>query len=421
MAIPPDYDSPIWQASLPHEAIIPLLQHRGEEAKALVRPGDQVREGQLIGRVAKGGGIHASIPGVVQDIIPLRLPSAKTCRAIKIKLSGRFDYIGKNISPFNWRNSSPEQLIANVAKKGLVQLDGLADDLAELFENCRRWKTETVVINAASGAPFLSSEIRILQEEPEKIVEAVQIIQHILKVKHLLFVCAKRWQARDFLRIALERGVRIKVKSVQETYPEGNAHELERRFSRKGEQSSRLQVAVFNISTLLALYGSVVLRRALIDQVLTVGGEAIGVSKTIKARIGTPLWAIFQEVGGLRVKPAKIIVGLPLQGHEVKDSTTPISKQITSIFALSEDECGGAEPTPCIQCGSCVDYCPASLEPVLLHKLLQGNRPDEAVEQGLLSCWLCGICSHVCPSQIPLTTIMKNGIIAASEGDGRGR
>ena len=57
--------APIVSAAIPSLAMIPLLQHAGAAARCVVRPGELVREGMLIGR-AEGmasANVHSSIPG----------------------------------------------------------------------------------------------------------------------------------------------------------------------------------------------------------------------------------------------------------------------------------------------------------------------------------------------------------------------
>lgn len=403
MATKPDYKTTILQASLPNYAIIPLFNLDNRRATALVKPGDGVREGQVIGIEGGNHSVHASIPGVVHETMPLDLPGNVTCLAIKIKLGGKFNYTGKYVRGFHWESLSSEELINKVKEAGLVQLDGSADDLSSVLKRCRESGVHTIVANAASGTPFLSSEIRILQEHPEKIVRALEILQHILTVNNIFLAFTK--PAHAFLELAAKKGIHIKTKRLPEVYPAGDASELMYHFSRKGAS-----LQAFNISTLLALYEGIVLEKALIDKVITVGGGALVRSRTMRVRFGTPLSAVLQEVGGLKETPAKIVSGIPLQGHEITDINTPITRYTTSIFALQKDELAEAFQLPCINCGTCVDHCPANLEPLILYKLLNNNRHEEALDRGLMSCWLCGICSHVCPSHIPLTKIIESGM-----------
>ncbi|MGI9255730.1 MAG: RnfABCDGE type electron transport complex subunit C [Salinispira sp.] len=413
MAVEPDFRADIVQTSLPNYAIIPLPPDSGEEI--LVRIGERIREGQII---SKGkNAVHASIPGVVRKIISITLPDKTESLAVQIKLDGFFDYTGKHEKYFNWSSLQPSSIIRTIQKNGLVQLDGSGENLSTLLENCRKSATKTIIVNAANGTPFLSSEIRILQEHPEKIATALQILHYILPVKHTIFAATKIQYAQKFLEHVLKTDIRMKTKRVPEKYPAGSSHEIIRSLPQNHSQnrSSSLQTVVLNISTLLSLYEGIVLNKSLIEKIITVGGGAFGKSTTVKARIGTPLRKIFQELGGLQKTPVKIVVGIPLRGHEVTDIDTPLSKEITSIFALQSDEMGAASQSPCINCGVCVDHCPADLEPLTLHKLLDNNRYEEALSRGLMSCWSCGICSHVCPSYIPLTRIIEDGMLTVKK------
>ena len=78
--------NPIAQLSAPPRVVIPLQQHIGAPAKALVKKGDHVKVGQLIG---EAGGyvsapVHASVSGTVVDIQPCVLASGVQSPAVII-------------------------------------------------------------------------------------------------------------------------------------------------------------------------------------------------------------------------------------------------------------------------------------------------------------------------------------------------
>ena len=55
----------------PKQVIIPLSQHIGAPAQAVVKPGDRVKCGDVIGEIpeqALGARIHASMDGVVKSV-----------------------------------------------------------------------------------------------------------------------------------------------------------------------------------------------------------------------------------------------------------------------------------------------------------------------------------------------------------------
>ena len=75
-------DAVIANAIIPSRALIPLLQHSGKAAICLVKPGDRVKEGMLIGKAdgSRSANVHASIPGIVSEVRELRLPEGEVAR-----------------------------------------------------------------------------------------------------------------------------------------------------------------------------------------------------------------------------------------------------------------------------------------------------------------------------------------------------
>jgi hypothetical protein len=79
---------PIQIFKIPSRVIIPLQQHIGSECEPLVKKGDIVFEGQLIGDSDKtiSAAIHSSINGVVSGILKIVNPATSTIiNAIEIK------------------------------------------------------------------------------------------------------------------------------------------------------------------------------------------------------------------------------------------------------------------------------------------------------------------------------------------------
>jgi len=63
---------------------------------------------------------------------------------------------------------------------------------------------------------------------------------------------------------------------------------------------------------------------------------------------------------------------------------------------------------PCIKCGACLDACALNLNPSMLGQLA-AKREYQTMEDEfhLNSCFECGSCSYVCPSNIPLTQYFR--------------
>ena len=67
--------------------------------------------------------------------------------------------------------------------------------------------------------------------------------------------------------------------------------------------------------------------------------------------------------GGFKQEPEKIICGGPMMGFGMFQLDVPTTKTSTALLALTQDDVSAMEPSPCINCGRCVEDVPAVLFP----------------------------------------------------------
>ena len=92
-----------------------------------------------------------------------------------------------------------------------------------------------------------------------------------------------------------------------------------------------------------------------------------------------------------------------MTGNTLFTLDTPVTKEVTGIIVLTEEEAAPVKTTPCIKCGKCVEACPVYLMPNVIQALSLKDRYDDAEEYNALSCVKCGTCSYICPAKRPLT------------------
>ena len=93
-------------------------------------------------------------------------------------------------------------------------------------------------------------------------------------------------------------------------------------------------------------------------------------------------------------------------GMAVATLDAPAIKGTTGLVVLRDQDCKPTAQYPCIRCGSCLDACPVFLNPQILGKLSMSLRHEEMAEDHhVWDCMLCGCCSYVCPSNIPLSQL----------------
>ena len=123
----PDYnkelarDKAIEVIPTPQELVISMSQHLGAPAKCIVKVGDYVRRGQIIGE--RNGFIsvcvRASADGLVKAIEPRLGASGAKAEAVVIDTAapapeGVDEGKSYDLSPLNWRETSKEELLKRI-------------------------------------------------------------------------------------------------------------------------------------------------------------------------------------------------------------------------------------------------------------------------------------------------------------------
>lgn len=410
---------PVANAALPNVAIIPLLQHQGSPADPLVAIGDTVKENMCIGRSAQGAAVHSPIPGVVREFRDIRRPDGILTKAVVIELSGAFDRTGRVHQHHDWEALSPEDLLDIIRDMGVSGL-GNGSLPTHLKLGVHRipgdaMRARHLVVNAMENEPYLTADYRALMEKTASILEGVRIVQHILGMPPTtLALNADYRSAAVAVREAMSQvPVGLTVRCLPPVFPQGDDRLLSQTLFRVDQPRTGPdgcgEVVVLNVSTVLAIYEAVVLRKPLMERIVTIAGDAVHQALNLRVRIGTPIAWLLEECGGLKYLPDRIVIGGPLTGKTIIDADTPVTKETKAILALGRQEINYAPERECLRCGGCIRICPAGLEPVRLARLIARDLLEQAREEDLELCSECGLCSFTCPSHIPLVRTIREG------------
>ena len=97
-----------------------------------------------------------------------------------------------------------------------------------------------------------------------------------------------------------------------------------------------------------------------------------------------------------------------MMGFGMFQLDVPTTKTSTALLALTQDDVSAMEPSPCINCGRCVEACPGRIVPSLLATYAEHFDEEAFVQHNGMECCECGCCSFVCPAKRPLTQEIKS-------------
>jgi len=405
---------PLRRASLPKRVVIPLSQHTGKPAKPIVKIGDEVKTGQMIGE-SEGFislPVHSSLSGKVADIKPWPHPLGRNVLSVIIESDGRDEWVSCSAHDEDYFRLSPQELREIIKNGGVAGLGGAAFPTHVKLtppENC---EIDTVILNGCECEPYLTCDHRLMLEYPREILEGLKIIMQTVNAdRAIVGVEANKSDAISILKEEIRREPNIDLVGLKVKYPQGaEKHLIDAILKRRvppGKLPFDVGVVVDNVGTAFAIRHAVKRRIPLIERAITVTGSAIKEPQNLWVRIGTLFGDIISECGGLLGNPEKIVAGGPMMGIAQHTLDVPLIKGTSGILVMNEVET--IPEGECIRCGKCVDVCPVYLMPTLIAQNVKHKDWESVRRYNPFDCMECGSCAYVCPAKIPLVQYIKWG------------
>jgi len=271
-------------------------------------------------------------------------------------------------------------------------------------------KIEALIINGCECEPYLTTDHRTMADFPDRVLLGVRLMMRCLGVERTLFgIEENKPDAIDAIRRALPGDIDVDVLPLRVKYPQGAEKMLIKALTGREVPSGKLPldvgVIVQNVASVATIAEVFETGLPLIERIVTVSGGGVRKPGNLIVPVGTKLKDLFDACGGLTDDASEIVSGGPMMGVSQRDLLTPVSKGTTGLLVLTEAEVRRNRTYPCIRCGHCLDACPVFLNPQLLGSLAQKSRYADMEPLHLRDCMLCGCCSYVCPSHIPLSQL----------------
>ena len=396
--------------------IVPLSQHGGAPAVALVKPGQEVVRGEPIARAAGFVSVpmHAPATGVVEAI--RLMPSARGPKTESLVIrvyEGSTQEILYD-DPQDVEVMTPDEIVQAVQNAGMVGLGGAAFPSHVKMRPPKEHKVDTLVVNGCECEPYLTCDHRLMLEQPEQLIAGIRIAMRAVGAERAVIgIEDNKLDAVQTLDERLPKDGPISVRAVPTKYPQGAekmlVESLLRRRIPPGSFPSEVGVSVFNVGT-LAQIGELLRRgRGVIERVVTVTGPGVQNPGNYLVPVGTPIRFLLEHAGATP-KANELILGGPMMGMSVAALDVPVTKAVSGMVVLEEQDADLRERPvqPCIRCAYCVEACPMHLNPSTLGLLAVKREYEKmAGEFHLNDCFECGCCSYVCPSNIPLVQYFR--------------
>ena len=398
----------------PAKVYIPLSQHIGAPANPLVKKGDKVFVGTLIGEAAGfiSAPVHSSVSGTVTGIIDRALTGTQTVKCVEIESDGEMTP-DENLKPFKVR--SAKNLADAASACGLVGLGGAGFPAHVKLAPPKGTEIDTLIINAAECEPYITSDYRECMENVDGIIAATYLLKDKLKLKKVI-ICVENNKPKAIEKLmevaANKQDVddTVKLMKLPSTYPQGAEkviiYSATGREVPLGKLPSDVGCIVMNVTSLATLYRFIKTGMPLVSKRITVDGTAVSEPKNLLVPIGTQINDVLEYLGINELGVDRVIMGGPMMGQPVASTGAVIEKRTNAILAMVADR-RKVKTTACIRCGRCQKTCPMSLTPARVETAYKKGDLETLASLNVNYCIECGSCSYICPAKRPLTEVMR--------------
>ena len=275
-------DCPIETMPLPETVTIPLSQHIGAPAEAVVTKGERVRTGQLIGRSTGfvSSNIHSSVTGTVTAVDSYLDPAGLRRPGVTIKTEPDEWMEGIDTSDRIIRECtlSPQEIVAKVGGCGSRRHGGATFPTQVKLSVPDGRKAEFLIINGVECEPYLTDDYRVMLERGEELLTGIRILARALGAERVMVgIENNKPEAIGSLRqLAAVSAPEVEVVPLKVQYPQGSEKHLIAALTGREVPSGGLPIdvgaIVQNVGTALAVYDAVQKNKPLIERVVTVTG-----------------------------------------------------------------------------------------------------------------------------------------------------
>ena len=433
----------------PERVIIPMLQGTGRPVQPLVKRGDQVKRGQIIGRDDNtlSHPVHTSLSGTVHAVKKVDTPEGNVT-AVFITGQAEAGWQVLEGATTNWQSLPSARL------EELIYLAGAAacgpcgiptqHKSAAILPN----EVEHIIIRQVAADIYnLSLAVLLEGERFESFLTGLLILQKLMPQANIHIVMDDK-QIHRLEQIDTRRNdPKLRYHTLPGKYPAQQDEVLIPLVLNQpfpyGFTPAQSGVIPLDPQALIHVAEAVTRGKPVLERIIPLSGPCVRHPGHYRVPVGMPVADI---TSGLldEEKPARLLFDSVLTGTQIPDPEQPFTRNHTQLIALQDKPQGEfmafarpgfrkdsisntflakllpiqklvdsnmhGETRACLSCGYCSDVCPTGLLPQLLHRYVDKKIFDEnLLTYKIAHCIECNLCTYVCTSKIDVAGLIRQG------------
>jgi H+/Na+-translocating ferredoxin:NAD+ oxidoreductase subunit C len=405
----PQWPPELLEVALPDRLLVPLGVASAGEVK-VKPPGTSVRRGQpLVDQPAESSHVPlAPADGILGAVRPIRLTTGRPAAAVELTVSHQSPQETRSGSPPDNDSYSLVAWLERIRAAGVWADRHASPDLIGQLNQVVARPIDTLICTILDSDASLRLNAAIAAGYADLVIAGVTLLSRITGARRAI-LAVESSPNTDWLT-PLGQSVlatKLQVVDLANDYPQSDptlmVYSLTHRRLRPGNLPTTRGVLVLDAAAAMAVGNAANRDQPMLTVPVAVHHHLRRQSHFLQVPVGTTVQHVLKALsirpeetilrGGdllrdLRLRPDAVIAGGELTIHVT-------AREIPII------------PEPCIRCAWCVAACPTLVNPALLLDAAQRRDAKIAERAGLGACIECGVCAHVCPSELPLLEAIR--------------
>ncbi len=215
---------PIKQFPFAPVIILPMSQHIGAPSEVVVREGQEVVRGQLIGQ-AKGFvsvPTHSPVSGTVRKIGNVPTISGKMTTGVYLEPFPSSGQEVLNGVPIDLDTATPAMILKGIQDAGIVGLGGAAFPTHVKLSIPKDKTCEILILNGIECEPYLTTDHRVMLEQADDIFMGIRYLMKATGAKRAIIgIEANKLDAAEHLNAHIPNDIPVTVEVLPVKYPQG--------------------------------------------------------------------------------------------------------------------------------------------------------------------------------------------------------